>query len=103
MIDNIKALSKAILEKKTDFEVTAEAFDFCNKIRKTQISASGNDWSIAATSGWLAIVTVFNHSIHRAFMKQENRDKEDLQHDINKFYIIRKTEQAGIYKMILRK
>ncbi|GAB5057103.1 hypothetical protein COSHB9_14910 [Companilactobacillus alimentarius] len=103
MINNIEDLTNAVQQQKDQFQVSGKAFEFCDAIHQSQISASGNDWSIACSSGWMGIFTALNHYIHRRFMKQEKRDLEDLQHNISKNYIIRKTSQKGQYEMILRK
>ncbi|MQS75707.1 hypothetical protein [Companilactobacillus halodurans] len=102
-IDKINDLQTAVLGEQSDFLVKAEAFDFCDQILQSQVTGSGNDWSITATNGWMAIITGFNHKIHRLFMKQERKDNEDLRHQITKKYIIRKTELPEQYKLILRK
>lgn len=103
LINNIEDLSKAVVNKQTGFEVSEAAFDFCDQIRMEQIVGSGADWSIAVTHGWLALVTAFNHKIHRTFMSQEKRDLEDLHHLISRQYIIRKMDDTTKYELILRK
>ncbi|KRN98405.1 hypothetical protein [Companilactobacillus kimchiensis] len=103
LINSMKALQAAISTKENEFEVVDEAFDFCDEIHQAQVSGSGTDWSITATNGWMAIFTNFNHSIHRSFMKQAKRDREDLQHIISKSYIIKKTDVDDKYKLTLRK
>lgn len=103
LIEKIEDLQKAVADKKAGFTVTGAAYDLCAVVLRDQTSATGNDWSIVTTNGWMAIVTTFNHSIHRHFMKQEKRDREDLSHAINKNYIIRKTDQTNEYKLKLRK
>lgn len=103
LIDKIEDLQQAVAKKTTKFEVGGAAFEFCSVILRDQTSATGNDWSIVTTNDWMALVTTFNHSIHRRFMSQEKRDREDLSHTINKLYIIRKTDQADKYELKLRK
>jgi len=103
LIDNVKDLQKVTTTHQTNFEVSQAAFDFCDEIRRSQILGSGADWSIAVTQGWLAIVTGFNHKIHRAFMSQNKKDLEDLTHVISRQYIIRKTDDKQKYELILRK
>lgn len=103
LIESIADLKNATNDEQSQFEVSKEAYDFCDQIRLAQISGSGADWSIAATNGWLALVTGFNHKIHRAFMSQEKRDIEDLKHIIMKKYIIKKTDSEGMYELVLRK
>jgi len=103
LIDNISDLTAAVTAKKSDFEVSKEAFEFCDEVRQSQISGSGTDWSIAVTYGWMAIITNFNHSIHRAFMSQEKKDREDLRHIVATKYIVKKTAVDDTYQLVLRK
>jgi len=102
LIENISALTAAVSAKDSDFEVGKEAFDICDEVRQSQISGSGTDWSIAVTYGWMAIITNFNHSIHRAFMSQEKKNREDLRHILATKYIIKKTAAADKYQLVLR-
>ncbi|APU70818.1 hypothetical protein LCR01_01380 [Companilactobacillus crustorum] len=102
IVDNLEGLQKATDTKAKNIKVIKTAFDFCDKIHQAQISGSGVDWSIAATGGWLALVTGFNHKIHRLFMNQEKKSAEDLQHIISKDYIIKKTDKSDEYELILR-
>ena len=103
MIDSMDALKKVVFDKETGFEVTGAAFDFCNEIHLAQVSGSGAEWSIATTGGWLALVTSFNHMIHRLFMSQAKKDREDLKHVISKDYLIKKTTDNNKFELILRK
>ncbi len=103
LIDNVENLKEAIAKQTANFSVVDGAFDLCDEILKSQTSASAGDWSIAGSSGWMGIFMSFNHSIHRKFMKQEKRDREDLVHTIFQSYIIRKTDQKDKYDLILRK
>ena len=103
LIETIENLNSAIQAGKNNLEVGAEAFEFCDEIRREQVLGSGADWSIAATNGWLALITGFNHKIHRSFMSQTKRDREDLKHTIVTKYIIKKTETNDKYVLVLRK
>lgn len=102
LINKIEDLKKASFESKPNFEVIGEAFDFCQQVLQAQVSGSGTDWSIAATGGWLALVTGLNHKIHRIFMSKEKKDQEDLRHIIFKDYIIKKTTVNNKYELVLR-
>lgn len=102
-VKNIEDLKSAVLANENEFEVIGVAFDFCDEIRRSQLSASGNDWSIVASGGWMGIFTNFNHKIHRFFMSEEKKNREDLAHNISKNYIIRKTDQNNKYRLLLRK
>lgn len=103
LIDNVNDLKTAVLNKTDNFEVVKEAFEFCDEVRRSLILGSANDWSIVATNGWMAIFTNFNHNIHRLFMNQDKKDREDIQHVLAKEYIIKKTDVANKYELILRK
>lgn len=103
MVDNIEDLKQVIAQREPDFEVSKEAFDLCYELHIEQVSGTGVDWSITATNGWMAIFTNFNHSIHRRFMSQKKRDKEDLKHLISELYIIKKTDQKDKFELVLRK
>jgi len=102
LIDNIEDLAKATSAQESKIGVVDKAFELCDEIHRSQTSATGNDWSIAGSSGWMGIFTTFNHAIHRLFMKQAKRDREDLVHVIFTQYIIRKTDQKDRYDLILR-
>lgn len=103
LIENINDLKAAVLTKRDNLEVVNEAFEFCDEVRRSLILGSANDWSIVATNGWMAIFTNFNHSIHRLFMSQSKKDREDIQHVLSKDYIIKKTAMADKYELVLRK
>lgn len=102
-INSISSLAEQVSAKKSDFEVAQDAFELCDEVREGQISGSGTDWSIAVTYGWLAIITNFNHKIHRLFMSQESKDREDLRHLIATEYIVKTTDAVNIYKLVLKK
>ncbi|CAJ1187443.1 hypothetical protein FD33_GL000082 [Companilactobacillus paralimentarius DSM 13238 = JCM 10415] len=102
-VDNLRDLKKLVQSKGDGFEVTGSAFEFCDQVHQAQVFGSGSDWSIAATNGWMALVTGFNHKIHRLFMSQDKKEREDLQHLISTQYVIKKTEQAEKYQLILKK
>ncbi|GEO63705.1 hypothetical protein [Companilactobacillus nantensis] len=102
LIEKIEDLKKVTANKQTEFEVANAAFDFCYQIHMEQVVGSSADWSIAVTHGWMALVTGFNHKIHRAFMSQEKRDLQDLKHVIFTKYIIKKTDDNTKYKLVLR-
>lgn len=102
-VDNLGDLKKLVQSKEDGFEVTGLAFEFCDQVHQAQVFGSGSDWSIAATNGWMALVTGFNHKIHRMFMSQDKKEREDLQHLISTQYVIKKTEQVEKYRLILKK
>lgn len=92
LVDNLEDLQKRIQSKAESFEVTGAAFELCDQVHQAQVLGSGSDWSIVTTNGWLALVTAFNYKIHRLFMSQEKKQREDLRHIISTQYIIKKTE-----------
>ncbi|HIY92142.1 hypothetical protein [Companilactobacillus sp. HBUAS56275] len=101
-VDNLEDLQKNVQSSANNIEVTGKAFEFCDEVHQSQVFGSGSDWSIAATNGWMALVTGFNHKIHRLFMSQDKKQREDLQHLIITKYIIKKTEQTDKYQLILK-
>lgn len=102
LIESIEDLKKATSDNEPDFEVSGAAFDLCYEIHMEQVVGSANDWSIAVTHGWMAIITLFNHKIHRAFMSQKKKDLADLKHVIFRHYIIKKTDDQNKYELVLR-
>ena len=50
----------------------------------------------------MAIITLFNHKVHRAFMSQKKKDLADLKHVIFRHYIIKKTDDQNKYELVLR-
>ncbi|MFC6175633.1 hypothetical protein ACFQAV_02230 [Companilactobacillus huachuanensis] len=103
LIDSIEDLKKATSNKENNFKVSGAAFDLCYEIHMEQVVGSANDWSIAVTHGWMAIITLFNHKIHRAFMSQKKKNRADLKHVIFRHYIIKKTDDNNKYELALRK
>ncbi|ALB28294.1 hypothetical protein [Companilactobacillus heilongjiangensis] len=101
-IDSIEDLKKATSNNESAFEVSGAAYDLCYEIHMQQVVGSANDWSIAVTHGWMAIITLFNHKVHRAFMSQKKKDLADLKHVIFRHYIIKKTDDQNKYELVLR-
>ncbi|KRK92606.1 hypothetical protein [Companilactobacillus futsaii] len=102
-ISNLEDLKKAIDNRESGFEVERTAFEFCDEIHREQVMGSGAEWSIATTAGWMGLVTSFNHWVHRKFMSEAKKQREDIKHVIIKEYIIKKTDQANKYELVLRK
>lgn len=102
-ISNLEELKIAISTKENNFNVVNEAFDFCDEIHREQVMGSATEWSIAATAGWMGLVTGFNHWVHRKFMSEAKKQREDVKHVIFKEYIIKKTDQVNKYELVLRK
>ncbi|WP_119317370.1 hypothetical protein [Companilactobacillus formosensis] len=102
-INNLEDLKKAIDNKENGFEVEQSAFEFCDEIHREQVMGSGAEWSIATTAGWMGLVTGFNHWVHRKFMSETKKQREDMKHIIIKEYIIKKTDQTDNYELVLRK
>lgn len=102
LIEKIEDLAKMVDQKASNFLVAGAAFEFCDEIRRSEIMASGNEWSIVTTQGWMALVTTFNHKIHRAFMSAEKISREDLKKLIIREYIIKKTSNTEQYQLVLR-
>ncbi len=102
-ISNIEDLKKAIDNRESGFEVGQSAFEFCDEIHREQVMGSGAEWSIATTAGWMGLVTGFNHWVHRKFMSEAKKQREDMKHIIIKEYIIKKTDQTDKYELVLRK
>ena len=102
-INNLEDLKKAIDDRKNNFIVKQAAFEFCDEIHREQVMGSGAEWSIATTAGWMGLVTGFNHWVHRKFMSEAKKQREDMKHIIIKEYIIKKTDQTDKYELVLRK
>ncbi|APX71131.1 hypothetical protein M5C72_10195 [Companilactobacillus allii] len=95
-------LYEALFAGENNIEVVGDAYEICNSVLQSQISATGNDWSITGSGGWLAIFSGFNQSIKRLFMSSSSKQLENLKRIIINKYVIRRTKKENTYLLELK-